>query len=299
MTFPDGLHAAAWLDSSAPEAEFLIAGVPSSAGSPAGSQVHLTPVRLRHVLERFSTFHAEAELDLTNLPVHDLGDWPIGGMSIADAATEIERRAASLDHTLVHSFVGGDGAITRPLVGGFGLAGMGLLALDSRLDVTARNGAHPAEQTIRLLIDDGLPGDHIAGVGIHGFGSSAADREYCDEQGIASFPMDTVDLWGIEEAVTVALDQVARDAEWIYVTVDLAVMDVAFAPACRTSLPGGLTPRQLATAAQLCGRHPLVRAADFVGVDPQRDRDDLTMLNLANVFLAFAAGVAGRPEPDE
>jgi hypothetical protein len=41
-----------------------------------------------------------------------------------------------------------------------------------------------------------------------------------------------------------------------------------------------------------------VRAADFVEVDPSADPGGVTVLNMANAFLAFAAGLASRRERD-
>ena len=58
--------------------------------------------------------------------------------------------------------------------------------------------------------------------------------------------------------------------------------------------PGGMSPRQLSTAAWICGQHPKVRAVDFVEVDASADVNDLTLMNMATAFLSFAAGVAGR-----
>ena len=61
--------------------------------------------------------------------------------------------------------------------------------------------------------------------------------------------------------------------------------------------PGGMTPRQLAAACRAAGAHPSVRSADFVEVDPERDHGGVTVLNMANAFLAFASGLAGRRSP--
>lgn len=297
MTPRDRPNAAEWLESGSPQPELTVVGVPSSAGSPPTGQTHLAPPRLRHVLERFSTYHSEAEVDLGDLAVRDVGDWPVGGAPPTAAHDEIEQRSAALDHSLVHLFVGGDHSITHPVVAGFGLAGLGLLVFDSRVD-TAAGDAPERHTVLRRLIEDGLPGERITQIGLHGFANSVAERRFSEEHGISTFPMDTIDLWGIEETVTVALDQLARTAEWIYASFDLGVLDVAFAPGCSDSRPGGLAPRQLATAATLSGRHPLVRAADFVEVDPHLDHDDLTTMNLASAVLSFAAGVAARPEAD-
>jgi arginase family enzyme len=55
-----------------------------------------------------------------------------------------------------------------------------------------------------------------------------------------------------------------------------------------------MSPRQLAAAARRCGTHPAVIAADFVEVDALADRDDLTVMQLVNTFLAFVSGLTAR-----
>jgi arginase family enzyme len=94
--------------------------------------------------------------------------------------------------------------------------------------------------------------------------------------------------------VTTALNDLAQRCRWIYVDVDLDVLDAAFAPGCSGARPGGMTPRQLAAACRAAGGHEAVRAVDFVEVDPDRDRDGVTVLNMANAFLAFVSGMAER-----
>ncbi|MBT8202847.1 MAG: agmatinase family protein [Acidimicrobiia bacterium] len=298
MNDPEWPRASAWLATDTSDPGLVVAGVPTAVASISGSAGHLTPPRLRTVLERFATFHSEAEVDLSDLPVTDLGDWPVAELDMVASQAEIEQRAAALEQGPVYAFIGGDNAITRPLVGGLGSAGAGVLTFDAHHDVRSLVNGPTNGTPIRGLIEDGMSGQRIVQVGIHTFSNSAAYRSYCEEQGIALFPMDTVDLWGIEETVRVALDQLARACEWIYVDFDIDVLDRAFAPGCPGSRPGGFTPRQLASAALQCGRHPQVAAADFVEVDPERDHDDLTMMNLATTFLSFAAGVASRPGDD-
>ena len=183
--------------------------------------------------------------------------------------------------------------MTRPIVNGLGTAALGLLAFGGCRRVGSTGGT-PNRAAIRGLVDDGLPGERITQVGVHGFADPSNDHSYCEEQGISQYPMDTIDLWGIEETITFALDHLASISEQIYVSFDMSVLDAAQAPGSPDSRPGGLTARQLATAAFQCGRHPQVRAADFVGLDVGSDHHALTVMNLANAFISFAGGLAGR-----
>lgn len=299
---PSWPRAADWLARNDRDPELAVVGVPTAASSLSPSEGHRTPAAFREVLSRFSTFAGEPEVDLENLRVNDYGDWPVDGLPAEAAQAEILRRASVLDHTPVWAFIGGDNAITRPLVGGMSgpeLDTVGVLTLDAHHDVRHLDDGPNNGTPIRGLLEDGLGDGHVAQVGIHSFANSEIYRRYCERHDVAVFTMATVDDWGIEETVSVALDLLARSCTWIYVDIDIDVLDRAFAPGCPGSRPGGMTPRQLATAAMICGRHPQVRAADFVEVDPATDQGDLTLMNLANTFLAFAAGIEQRPVPVE
>ncbi len=297
---PSWPRADEWLQTAADEPALAVVGVPTAVASLSPSQAHLTPARLRAVLGRFSTYHSERGVDVSSLSVADWGDWDLAHLDVPASQAAILAHAAALPAGPTYAFLGGDDAITRPLV--LGLAGddleaVGVLTLDAHHDVrTLENGPNNGTP-LRGLVEDGLPGDHVAQVGIHSFANSAPYRAWCEEQGFAVFTMATVDDWGIEETVGVALDHLRRRCERIYVDVDLDVLDRAFAPACPGARPGGMTPRQLATAAWLCGRASQVTAAGFVEVDAAADVGDATLLNLATALLSFAAGVAARRLP--
>jgi len=222
----------------------------------------------------------------------------VAALSPSDAVVAIGELAGRLPRGPVYVFLGGDNAITFPLLAG--LAGdrldrAGIITLDAHHDVRTTEAGPSNGSPIRGLIEAGLPEGHVAQVGISLFSNSAAYRAFCDEHAFLIVTMDSVFEWGIEEAVNLALEHLSDRCDWIYVDLDLDVLDRAFAPGCPGSRPGGMTPRQLATAARICGRHPKVQAADLVEVDPLRDHDGLTLMAMATTFLSFAAGVAERP----
>jgi arginase family enzyme len=205
--------------------------------------------------------------------------------------------AESLPAAPVKAFLGGDNALTRPLVRGLcagDLSRVGVLTLDAHHDVRLTAGGPTNGSPIRGLIEDGLPPNRVVQVGIHSFANSSEYRAYCAEWGIEVVTMNTVDEVGAGWVVTSALQDLARRCDWIYVDVDVDVLDLAFAPACPGARPGGMTPRQLAAACRASGAHPKVRAVDFVEVDPGRDRDGLTVMNAATAFLSFVSGMTAR-----
>jgi formimidoylglutamase len=297
ITDPLWPRADAWLASGAPDPDLIVVGVPSSSASVSPSEAWQCPAELRSALGRLSVFDGERGNDLRSVAVSDLGDWPVDGLDMHAMPVEVERLAAGLPVKPVKAFLGGDNAITRPLVkalAGAGLSGVGILTIDAHHDVRATDAGPTNGSPIRGLIDDGLVGGHVIQVGIHSFANSAEYRAYCDDHGIEIVTMSTVDEVGAEWAVASALNDLARRCDWIYVDVDLDALDSAFAPGCPGARPGGMTPRQLAAACHAAGAHEKVRAVDFVEVDPTRDRDGITVMNTANAFLSFVSGMTER-----
>jgi formimidoylglutamase len=284
-----------WLGSADADPDLLVVGVPSSSASLRPSQAWRAPAAVRAALTGFSTFDSETGADLATVRVADLGDWPVDGLDMQVMPGEVERLTQELPESPVRAFLGGDNAITRPLVRSLGdLAEVGVLTLDAHHDVRVTDSGPNSGSPIRGLIEDGLPDGRVIQIGIHSFANSRGYRAYCEEHGIEVVTMATVDEVGVGWVVTTALNDLALRCRWIYVDVDLDVLDAAFAPGCSGARPGGMTPRQLAAACRAAGRHEAVRAVDFVEVDPARDRDGMTVMNMANAFLAFVSGLAGR-----
>ncbi|MFQ5947957.1 MAG: arginase family protein, partial [Acidimicrobiia bacterium] len=249
-------RADAWLAAAADLPDLALVGVPSSAASLTPSEAWRTPGRFRKVLGGFSTFDGERGIELEGLRIADLGDWSVTGLDMTDSQRVIEREAKRLPPGPVHAFVGGDNAITRPLIKGLcggDLGRVGVLTLDAHHDVRSLDAGPTNGTPIRGLIEDGLPDGRVVQVGIHSFANSRAYREYCEEHGVRAITMRQVDELGADPAVAAALDELGQACDWIFVDFDIDVLDRAFAPACPGSRPGGMTPRQLAAAAWVCG----------------------------------------------
>lgn len=294
---PNWPRASEWLARGDLDPRLAVLGAPTSAASISPSEAWRTPAALREVLAKFSTFDGETAVDLTDLAVADAGDWPLAELSGPDAIAEIEGRAAQLETGPVYAFIGGDNVITYPLVTGMWHAPLdriGLLTLDAHHDVRSTEDGISNGAPIRALIEAGLPGENITQVGIHSFANSKPYRAWTVEHGIEIFTMRDVANHGIEGVVRGALDELGQKCDAVYVDFDIDVLDRAFAPACPGARPGGMTPRQLATAARLAGAHPVVVAADFVEVDAAADVADSTLMAMATTFLAFASGLASR-----
>lgn len=292
---PNWPRADQWLASDDPDPQLIVAGVPTSVASLSPSAAYMTPGYLRRRLGRFSTFHSELGIDLWQVRVADIGDFEVRDLDMFLMPTALEHRARQLPECELKLFIGGDNAITRPLVKAVAadrITNIGLLTFDAHHDVRALEAGPSNGTPVRGLIEDGLIGEHVIQVGIHSFANSYEYRRYCNQKGVGICTVTQVEELGIDAVVTEALDILGARCEVIYVDVDLDVLDRAFAPGCPGSRPGGLTVRQLARGVEIAAGHPKVAAMDFVEVDPEVDPDGLTLDAAATVFLSAVAGFA-------
>lgn len=233
-------------------------------------------------------------IDLAGISVEDAGDVVIEHKSPEEDLDRIENALGSLSKDLPRCIVGGDNSITAPsMLAATGQAG-GLLTFDAHHDVRDYKTAGLSNGSgVRVLMDSGVPGPNIWQIGIAPFANSREYSEFAAREGVRVVGVDEVHAHGIETHVQRALAELSH-TEGIYVDVDIDVLDRALAPGAPASLPGGLQPAHLLSAAFICGKHPKVKALDIVEVDPERDVADTTVRLAALVFLYFLAGLMSR-----
>jgi arginase family enzyme len=91
-----------------------------------------------------------------------------------------------------------------------------------------------------------------------------------------------------------AVQAVGRAAPRAYLTVDIDVLDPAFAPGTGTPEPGGLTTRELLWAVLHASRELDVCAADIVEVCPPFDNAGATALAAERLAVEILTGTAAK-----
>lgn len=281
--------------------EVVILGVPLSRSSISASAASEFPDAFRRSWRSFTTYNLDEEIDLSEMTVFDVGDVPMHVTDISNCHRNIITASATLQQHFRHSKVcaiGGDHSITAMMVKGMHLEKpdekIGILQFDTHFDLRDLSDNGPSNGTpMRNLIESGVvEGRNMYNIGLHGFFNTKDLKQYADEKGVNYFTLRTARKKGIEETVQYCLEELSSKVDTIYLTVDMDVLDIAYAPGVPASTPGGMTTEELLEGVLAAGRHPKVKAMDIVCLDPQKDTQVQPTVKLGtHVFLTFLTGV--------
>ncbi len=272
--------------------DLSILGIPASRTSLAPTNAQSTPPAVRAALAHYSTWSSVHEADIEVLAPLDAGDVPHPDQDESETEAEVADLAGRSRLVVA---IGGDGSITHSVARGmFGdqLHKGGLVMLDAFHDV--RDGKNN-ESSVRRLIEAGMAPNHIVQIGITDWVNSRVYAERARTWGIRVTPRPEVASRGITPCLRDGLDLASRGGGGVLVSLDFGVCDRAVAPACPSSVPGGLSAFEMREAAFVAAQHQSVRAVDLVEVDATADGPDGRTVRLAAMtVLEAAAGLARR-----
>jgi formiminoglutamase len=285
----------------AKNAEVVILGVPLSRSSISASGASEFPEAFRRSWRSFAAYNLDDDVDLTEMTALDAGDVPMHVTDISKCHDNIIRASALLHSHFQDSKVcaiGGDHSITAMMVKGMHEAKpsekIGILQFDTHFDLRDMSDNGPSNGTpMRNLIESGVvEGSNMYNIGLHGFFNSKDLKQFADEKGVNYFTLRTARKKGIEETVQQCLEELSSKVDTIYLTVDMDVLDIAYAPGVPASTPGGMTTEELLEGVLAASRHPKVKAMDIVCLDPLKDTLVQPTVKLGtHVFLTFLTGV--------
>jgi len=244
--------------------------------------------------------HLEAGINaFAALRVVDYGDAPV---LPADPA----RTHAAIEHTVGE--VLGAGAIPIVLGGDHGIAEpdiracasrqgpLGLVHFDAHTDTGAEVfGVEMSHGTpMRRLVEQGHvdPGRYVQ-IGLRGYWPGEAEFAWQRERGIESIFMHGVRELGIDEAVERAVASVGEGPA--YLSVDIDVLDPAFAPGTGTPEPGGMASDELLRACRVLASRLELVGAELVEVIPTAvGSADITALLADRIVREVLTGIALR-----
>jgi len=281
-------------DAAAPVA---LLGAPVGLGSITPGRCDEAPGAVRAAMKRMSVYDLETETDLSTLRVFDAGDADIADLEPAAALAPLMAMLGPL--TKAHALtivLGGNNAITRPCVHALDatLQKVGVLTLDAHFDLRDTDCGLTNGNPIQALLEDGLPGAHIAQIGLLPFANTKKAHRKAKDAGIYVATAAACKVQGMAAIAANALERLSSRCDVIHVDFDIDVVERSAMPGAPGARPGGVAMQDFFDAARLICAHPKVRSVDLTEFDPSLDVAAISALTAARWACEVLAGFQRR-----
>lgn len=244
--------------------------------------------------------HLEAGVDAFDvLRVVDFGDAPVLPAEPVRTHEAIEALVGEVvDAGALPVILGGDHSIAEPDIRAVARrrGPVGLIHFDTHTDTGETVfGATLSHGTImyRLVEQGHVDPARYVQIGLRGYWPGEKEFTWQHERGITSFFMHDVREVGIRDVVSRAIGIAGGGP--VFLSVDVDVLDPAFAPGTGTPEPGGMTSMDLLWACREIGARVELCGMDVVEVAPtQIGSADITALVADRIVRETLTGVALR-----
>ena len=268
--------------------DVALIGVPYDGGTTYRTGPRFGPRRIREQSAIIRPYHPVLDLSpFDRLRVADYGDLSVNPISIEDTFQRITKGLAPvLQAETVPMCVGGDHSILLPILRAIHAVHgpVGLIQLDAHSDTWDQYwGMKYSHGTpVRRAIEEGLLAEpNILQIGLRGQLYNANDLDFAREHKIVMVTAEEFHQHGL--ALIREQLKLFKGVK-TYLSLDIDVVDPAFAPGTGTPQVGGLSSVQILSLVRS------LRGLDFVGSDlvevsPQFDSADITSLLAANLLF--------------
>ena len=267
-------------DSSIEKADVIIMGVPFDGAVSAGRGAAAAPDCLRElskilptVTEEGTNFHGLKIRDEGNIPTH---------LNWKKYFGEVNNRAYEIFvHDKFYLFLGGDHSVSIPLESAFARAhtgeNIGIIHFDAHCDLAdeydGHRWSHACTQRRALELPNIKP-DGLILVGIRSFMEDELEF-LAKNPRIRIINAREICKRGLEYTFK-EINKRYQDYHAIYCSIDIDVLDPAFAPGTGTPESGGLNTRELIELVREIMIHLPIAAMDIVEVSPPLDSSNIT-----------------------
>jgi agmatinase len=279
-----------------PRADVAILGVPFDTGVSYRPGARFGPGHIRESSRLLRPYNPAAGVSpFAALQVADAGDIGVNPFDIAQAITAIEHAARDLLERAPRLLtLGGDHTIALPLLRAVHAAHgpVSVVHFDAHLDTwdTYFGAPYTHGTPFRRAFEEGLlDPEGCLHVGVRGPLYDADDLVGDAAVGFQVVPATEFEQLGTGGVVGRIAARVGDRP--VYVSVDIDVLDPAFAPGTGTPEAGGLTSRELLAVLRSFARLNLI-GADIVEVAPAYDHAQITGIAAAHVGYELLSALA-------
>jgi len=252
------------------KADYVVLGVPFDVTSTYRTGARFGPNAIRQASLNIETYSFRTGIDVEDLKIHDLGDLHIS----TDTEKTLERTALVIKEIFGEGktpvIIGGEHTVTLGVVKGLEkkCSDTAIVSFDAHLDL--RNefmGLKLSHTTFMRRINEQLKPAKIIEVGTRAV--CKEELAYAKKAGIEYFTTHQIRKEGTQQVVRL-LKKNLEGYGRIYLTVDMDVLDPAYAPAVQNPEPEGLEPHTLLDIlGSICDRR--IIGFDVVEVAPNYD----------------------------
>ena len=271
----------------AEELDIALIGVPFDGGTTYRPGPRFGPRNIRVQSAMIRPWNPVLKVDpFAKWRIADFGDLSINPLSIEDTYRRIaEQLGEVLRAGARTACVGGDHSILLPILRAIQkqFGPVGFVQLDAHGDTWGGyfSSPHSHGTPVKYAVEEGLVADGYAlQVGLRGQVYSEADFDFARKHGIAIVTSEEFHRGGVE-LVKRRLKNFGKRPT--YVTLDIDVVDPAFAPGTGTPQVGGLSSAQILDLVRGLKGMNLV-GCDLVEVSPPYDNGEITSLLAANLL---------------
>jgi len=267
------------------KSRFVFFGVPYDKTSTYKAGSRFAPGTLRDVSANMELYSIRSKVDLEQVAIHDWGD-----VDIVENLVETLGRVKSvcselLDSNKIPIMAGGEHSITKAAADALP-EDTGLLSFDAHLDLRDEFlGERLSHATFMRRVSEKLGSDHIMEVGIRAF--SRPELDFARKSGVMMITPQDLRETGISKTAQRIRGFLSRFSQ-SYVTVDIDVLDPAFAPGVGNPEPDGISTDELLTLVDASMQKNTV-GFDLVEVSPQLDSGQTAAVGVKVIFEAIAA----------
>ncbi len=263
-------------------------GAPLDLTSSYRPGYRFAPAKIREASAHLETYVMAAGVDVfEKLNVTDLGDIVVTPTDLEQTGNRITRVVKGvLQDGKVPAMMGGEHTVSYFALKAFG--DVHVIHLDAHRDLRDEYmGDRLCHATVMRRVLDGMPADRLIQIGVRS--CSKEEDEFAAGAGVVAYNADqTIDD---PKRMIADVKKIVGESK-IYLSLDLDVLDPAFAPGVSTPEPGGLSTVQLLRIIRELGKLNLV-GFDVVELVPPHD-DGTTAFAAATIIYEILAAMGAR-----
>ena len=284
------------------DVDVAIVGVPFDAGVSYRPGARFGPAHVRESSRLLRPYNPALDVSpFGRQQVVDAGDIAVNPFSIEEAVRQIERGAdALLERAGRILTIGGDHTIALPLLRSVARrhGPVAVVHFDAHLDTwdTYFGASYTHGTPFRRASEEGLI-DRTGSMHVGIRGPLYADTDLTDDAALGFSIVAAAELEDLGSRGVVERIRARVQDRPVYVSVDIDVLDPAFAPGTGTPESGGLLSRELLAVLRAFSGMRLV-GADIVEVAPAYDHAEITGIAASHVGYELLSAMALTGTPD-